>query len=1196
MWLAIAVLAACAGTALAARSAVPAAFRELLPAGELRVHSLSAEGGELALGDSGRLVLATEGWQVPDLQLGDAAVAGLRQFVAAGGRLLLLGYAAALACRLGIEDEHPELEPFRWGFDARTAIGSAQLGIEITTGQSPELFDGLVPAAGAEFTHYLAGGAPCCVPLCVWNVGAPSKGSVLARLGTEIDGIPSSGGPPVLVRWTLGKGQVFALGLVPELENGNATIAGNARRLLRNLLALANDGSGEAVMIHVPAARPPALPDLAADFAAREVPMHPLLAHWGWSASIAPAGDRDRLRDVDDIIDEVLVPSWIRGADLLELEACHPDRGLPLVWPEQDTMRRPEGYRGDAFQGAFDATAFGQIANEAHGRGMLVQAFLDPLPFGEQANERLASLRFVARQLACVRRLGARALDGFGVRRWLVDGGGYSRAMVQDINPAAFLYGAGEQFPSVAGSLRALDAEDGALRGLAASGLSSRWRDGFPRELCSLGVLDARVERALPSRAGPTRGGGSYGDWIVTQANDFVRARQADGAALWWRTHDGETLGRLGAAYVQGISLDPLRAAVAMQLAATGENGYRAAAAKLVRAAPAGFGAELPVQAAVHVLQNNWFRLVGSGGGLLFDPRGEARFRPGQGLTMSPCFLRTRLFGGRPDAGVVKSIDLDLLLAGSRPEGGYDRTAVVGKGSGLGKAVPAMLAFDDQPRWPQRTQIELSLDPGYYELEIAPRAVRGRGILVTGVDGTVVDCRAFVAGDRAGIAAIPLHVARDGVRLVELAVAEGGTVAIDHLRLVRRGDVAAEGKVEIAAGYLAEVDERSSSSYHSDQVELRTIGDFPGFLLRIRCMRAARNLRVERQFTLPAYVELVASGGADPNQLRTPFVLRSSEPAWPDLVVVPIQLARYEHLRFAAGEVVLHSSPAAGAECRVSFWIAPHGCGAEMLPQAAAVFRGLDQPVTLDLGDRGEGVLVSDLPLPWTRVVRVQNNAPTPYLVRENGWWTWRGAQPAKDGGDWLRVCQLPGDTVEIVGGASVLARTRPGKGSLHVMALREPLADSVNVRVLQRSRLVTPSVIMAADFDEVRVDGQPWSWFDGRTVFLPDRPGDYRVETSAHGGDPAPHVLGTQAPLLRCHYDASRRELVLQCDNDPALPAELPFTAVLRGPVPTAIDNGEIVAEDELPHADADARARAAAAGVLIRFLPGLTKVHYED
>ena len=65
---------------------------------------------------------------------------------------------------------------------------------------------------------------------------------------------------------------------------------------------------------------------------------------------------------------------------------------------------------------------------------------------------------------------------------------------------------------------------------------------------------------------------------------------------------------------------------------------------------------------------------------------------------------------------------------------------------------------------------------------------------------------------------------------------------------------------------------------------------------------------------------------------------------------------------------------------------------------------------------------------------------------------------------------------------------------------------------------------------------------------------------------------------------------------RDEARPAGLPWTAVLGGPVPTEIVNGEVVdsAQLHLPHAAAEAAAERG--GVLIRFRPGTTVLTFEQ
>jgi hypothetical protein len=148
---------------------------------------------------------------------------------------------------------------------------------------------------------------------------------------------------------------------------------------------------------------------------------------------------------------------------------------------------------------------------------------------------------------------------------------------------------------------------------------------------------------------------------------------------------------------------------------------------------------------------------------------------------------------------------------------------------------------------------------------------------------------------------------------------------------------------------------------------------------------------------------------------------------------------------------------------------------------------------------------------------------------------------------------------------------------------------------VLQPSRLRAPSVEFALDFDEVEVNGEPWAWFQDRTVFLPDETGEYTIRTRRFDSGDAPGVAVTGAPLRVCRFESSKKQLVLVTDGDAERPAGLPYTAVLRGPKPSAVENGEVVRVDELHLPDSAAEAAARAGGVLIRFRPGTTVVRYE-
>jgi hypothetical protein len=506
-----------------------------------------------------------------------------------------------------------------------------------------------------------------------------------------------------------------------------------------------------------------------------------------------------------------------------------------------------------------------------------------------------------------------------------------------------------------------------------------------------------------------------------------------------------------------------------------------------------------------------------------------------------------------------------------------------------------MLAFDAAPRWPQRIELPIGSELGRFSLRLRAHAASGQGVLAVGVDDAVLAVLPFQDGRLSIERTLPLHLAVQKHRTLRLEVLDGGAVALEQLQLEREGDVAAEAHVGVPAGSLAVVREHSASTYHRETVELRTLADFPGLLLASDCEHAVRGLQQERRFLLLRHRTLRATtAGEAPGDLRRPFVLAADDDALPDLAVVPLQLARYEYFRLDGGELVLKNQPEPGTRSRVGFVWLPADRATGALPHLQRVFAAIDRPLALDLGELGTADVRADLPVPWTRLLAVRQPARTPFLVRENGWWTWRAAQPAGDGTDWLRVLQSPGDVVQIAGGHALLARTRPGPGALHTVALRDVGKDGATVRVLQPSPLVAPSVTMGQDFDEVFLDGEPWAWFDGRAVSLPNREGTWRVTTRRHGGRPSPHVVATRAVLDHCAFDPARQELVLVARADARRPAQLPFTALLAGGTPVSIEGGEIVGEDELRHASVAARAAAVGGGVVIRFRPGIVRVRY--
>ncbi len=1165
----------------------------LAAGGEVRGTALPPESAWSSPPRLAGAAIASDGWRLPDGPLPKATAEGLRQYVERGGRLLLLGYAAGLAFELGLEERPPEhLQPVRWGLDGRALQGRAALGFRLVSGRAEDLTAGLTTLDDQQHLFLLNCGEGRSRQGCWWDTQRPVRGAVLGRLAEVRDGRLHEQDAAVMLRWSLGAGEVLACGVVPDPTAADPAVAQNAQALL--LAArhwLGGEGRGPVALWWRETAAEPAPPVALPPLGRRELPAMPLLAHWGWQVAVSDLRGGDTASP-EQIVQDVLLPSFRSGADLLDLQLPDRARGYPLAWSLGDPLRRPDRYRGDAFWPQWSPSAIAGLCREAHARSMLVQAFLWPAPAaGGSLAEGLATVRFLGRELFDRRRLGQGALDGFGLHGHPGDGRGLLLAMVQDYLPAAHAYVTGAQPVPMGGALRVLDASDGRVAGLCGSGLSERFRPGFPGDLYPAGRLDCRVRQADPVRWEGATGGGSYADWLVLQANDFVRARIGQGAALWWQCHDPQLLGPDNEAYVHGIGLDPVRAAVAGRHLAAGQGGWRDIQRGFVEGAQTGFGAELPQPSQGPFLQNNWIKLSGSGGALQFDPQGLARFRRDEAVLLSPEFLRTRLTGGRPVGDEMRLERVDLLAAGARPEGGYQRVAVVGLRAEGDRRPPAVLGRAQAPRWPERAVFDLHLSGGIYELDLGLRAIQGRCVVELSLDGEVLQVIGCADDRPAQRLRVGLHLARPGGRTLGLEIVDGQAVALDVLRLDRVQDCAAETAVGVPAGHFASLRETAASSYHAEAAEIRTLADLPGFLWRAECQRVVRNLRMERSVKLPRHRRLGALADGDSERsLRGPFVLQGD--GVPDLAVVPLQLGRYDHFALRDGELVFSALPEGSAVTSVGFLLLTEG--STDLAAVRRVFAALESPTELDLS-AGEATLTSDLPIAWTRLLKVQQGWRTPYLVREQGWWLWRGAQPARDGGDWLRVCHLPGDAVQVLCGPQVLDGTRPGPGSVRLLALKDREPGAVTVRVLQQSPLVPqPSVVMGQDFDAVTVDGRPWQAFDGRTVLLPATPGTYRVVTTRHAGEREPRLLQASAPIERCSYDPGSRELTFLCRGRADRPAELAQSAIVVGGEVAWVEGGEIVEDAHLRFRDREQAAAARAGGTLLRFWPGVVKVRF--
>jgi len=255
------------------------------------------------------------------------------------------------------------------------------------------------------------------------------------------------------------------------------------------------------------------------------------------------------------------------------------------------------------------------------------------------------------------------------------------------------------------------------------------------------------------------------------------------------------------------------------------------------------------------------------------------------------------------------------------------------------------------------------------------------------------------------------------------------------------------------------------------------------------------------------------------------FLLQDSSGRHPALAILVLGRGALSGFRFVPGGELTLAASAAG-EFELAF-VLPQGIyEGDALGYLQKFLEQPEERVALD----GEGAVTvfNPLPVPVVKVVRVAGAGEMPFQVREFGRWVFRGAQPslAHAGEDYCK-CYLPAR------GSALVQRygwmdgvARPGWGCQQTVALSECRRQGAVVSLEARVRSVTaflfaPRVRFRNPIASVRLDGRAWQYFDGRHVFLPNRPGRYRVEVR-EGTPGAPHVARTSAHVEHCEWSGT--------------------------------------------------------------------------
>jgi len=154
-----------------------------------------------------------------------------------------------------------------------------------------------------------------------------------------------------------------------------------------------------------------------------------------------------------------------------------------------------------------------------------------------------------------------------------------------------------------------------------------------------------------------------------------------------------------------------------------------------------------------------------------------------------------------------------------------------------------------------------------------------------------------------------------------------------------------------------------------------------------------------------------------------------------------------------------------------------------------------------------------------------------------------RGGQSAlSNDSTYVRVYLQPKSSATIQDYGFIDGNVKGGIGNQYIIAIREGIsAQSCTVDVLNVTPYVfAPSVVFKEDFTSVKVNGRDWSYFEGNTVYLPNKKGTYNIKMSKKGK--GPHFLRTQALVNIISWQDNK--LIIDIEDPSCFPyGDMPYT-----------------------------------------------------
>jgi hypothetical protein len=162
---------------------------------------------------------------------------------------------------------------------------------------------------------------------------------------------------------------------------------------------------------------------------------------------------------------------------------------------------------------------------------------------------------------------------------------------------------------------------------------------------------------------------------------------------------------------------------------------------------------------------------------------------------------------------------------------------------------------------------------------------------------------------------------------------------------------------------------------------------------------------------------------------------------------------------------------------------------------------------------------------PAVKCLKVLNPDEAPYYVNENGWWIFKGATPSLEepGVDYLKLYMKPNSSARVQRYGYIEGVLRPGWGCQNLLAFKDIIkqgnSTSFTVNVDGVTPMISaPRVEFLENMCSAVVNGEVWTYFDGKYLMLPNIKGTYTI-TVLYGEKHCPQLLNTYAAVRCCEF-----------------------------------------------------------------------------